>query len=171
MNSCEGGMQKILLVAALLVLAGCDSKPNAPFDLKWGQSMDSVSFIKNGKCEKKENTTICSFDNQKPFNTWSFSNELKFDNDKLIEVVSVFVGTDGENPSFENFKQKLSYETDFLLNNGFDKEILNNIKQKCEDSTSCDKTSERARTAIGNTSIWVTTTTTRSPVAVVTFAP
>ncbi|GAB1441079.1 hypothetical protein MASR2M36_38640 [Providencia sp.] len=164
-------MKKILLAVALLALVGCDSKYDAPFNLKWGQTMDSVSFIKNGECEKKENITTCTFNNQKPFNAWSYSNELKFDNDKLIEVATIFAGTDGQNPSFDDFKRKLGYEANFLLDNGFDKEILSNIKQKCEDSSSCDKTSVRAKTAIGNTSIWVTTTTTRSPIAVVTFTP
>nr|WP_243851818.1 hypothetical protein [Providencia heimbachae] len=68
------------------MITGCDSKQDAPFGLKWGQSMDSVSFIKDGDCEKENGITTCKFDNQKPFNDWSTENELKFENNKLSQI-------------------------------------------------------------------------------------
>ncbi|WP_323159296.1 hypothetical protein, partial [Pseudomonas marginalis] len=84
-------MKRTLAAIALAVLVtGCDSKPDAPFGLKWGQSMESVSFINDGNCDKEDGITTCKFDNQKPFNEWAFSNELKFDGDELIEIGTVF---------------------------------------------------------------------------------
>ncbi|WP_272668583.1 hypothetical protein [Providencia sp. PROV145] len=162
-------MKRILLVAALLALVACDSKPDAPFGLKWGQSMDSVSFIKDGDCEKEDGITTCKFDNQKPFNEWTFSNELKFDRDGLTEIGTVFAGIEDYSPSFNDFKEKLSNETEFLLSNGFDKETLDQIKQRCEESAKCDKTSERAKASVGNVSIWITTTSTKNPIEVTTY--
>ncbi|MCW2255709.1 hypothetical protein M2263_001800 [Providencia alcalifaciens] len=163
-------MKRILAAIALAALiTGCDSKPDAPFGLKWGQSMDSVSFIKDGDCEKEGGVTTCTFDNQRPFNEWTFSNELKFDRDGLVEIVSAFVGIEDHGPSFKNFKDKLNNETEFLLVNGFDREVLNKIKQRCEDSDTCDKTNERAKLSIGNTSLWITTESTKSPIGIVTF--
>ncbi|WP_273804199.1 hypothetical protein [Providencia rettgeri] len=163
-------MKRILLVAAVVaLLAGCDSKQDAPFGLKWGQSMDSVSFIKDGDCEKEDGITTCKFDNQKPFNEWTFSNELKFDRDGLVEVATVFAGVEDYNPSFSNFKEKLNKETEFLLINGFDKETLSQVKQRCEEIDKCDKTSEKAKTSIGNVSIWITTTSTQDSIEVTTY--
>ncbi|HEM8291490.1 TPA: hypothetical protein U2M59_000729 [Providencia stuartii] len=163
-------MKKLLLVVSIaLFITGCDSKPDAPFGLKWGQSMDSVSFIKDGDCEKEDGITTCKFDNQKPFNEWTFSNELKFDRDGLVEIGTVLAGTEGYSPSFHDFKEKLSNEAEFLLSKGFDQEILGQIKQKCEESAKCDKTSERARSSVGSVSIWVTTTSTQNPIEVTTY--
>lgn len=131
--------------------------------------MDSVSFIKDGDCEKEDGITTCKFDNQKPFNEWTFSNELKFDGDELIEIGTVFAGIEDYSPSFNDFKEKLSNETEFLLSNGFDKEKLGQIKQRCEESAKCDKTSERAKTSVGNVSIWITTISTKNPIEVTTY--
>lgn len=163
-------MKRTLAAIALAVLVtGCDSKPDAPFGLKWGQSMDSVSFIKGGDCEKEDGITTCKFDNQKPFNEWTFSNELKFDRNGLVEISTVLAGTEDYSPSFHDFKEKLSNEVEFLLSKGFDKEILGLIKQKCEESAKCDKTSERAKSSVGSVSIWVTTTSTQNPIEVTTY--
>lgn len=163
-------MKKLLLVVSIaLFITGCDSKPDAPFGLKWGQSMDSVSFIKDGDCEKEDGITTCKFDNQKPFNEWTFSNELKFDRDGLAEVVTVFAGVEYYNPSFSNFKEKLNKEVEFLSSNGFDKEILSQVKQRCEDIDKCDKVSEEAKTSTGNASIWITTTSTQDSIEVTTY--
>ncbi|HEM6845366.1 TPA: hypothetical protein U2I45_001998 [Providencia rettgeri] len=163
-------MKRILAVAVVVaLLAGCDSQPDAPFGLKWGQSMDSVSFIKDGDCEKEDGITTCKFDNQKPFNEWTFSNELKFDRDGLVEVVTAFAGVEDYNPSFSNFKEKLHKETDFLLINGFDKEILSRVKQRCEAIDKCDKVSEKSKTSIGNVSIWITTISTQDSIEVTTY--
>ncbi|EPJ5787238.1 hypothetical protein [Providencia stuartii] len=163
-------MKRILAVAAVIaLLVGCDSKQDAPFGLKWGQSMDSVGFIKDGDCEKESEVTICKFDNRKPFNEWTYSNELKFNKEGLVEIETVSVGEEEHNPSFQNFKEKLDKEFEFLLIKGFDKEILNQVKQKCESSIQCDKTSERSNASIGVASIWITTSSTQTPIEVTTY--
>ncbi|EJD6497475.1 hypothetical protein VCB84_000211 [Providencia rettgeri] len=165
-------MKKILVAMAFTaLLVGCDSKPDAPFGLTWGQSMESINFIKDGNCETKENITTCKFENQKPFNQWSYSNELTFDKGALVKVISTFAGIDGRNPSFQNFNEKLNIEADFLQKNGFNADLITKIKQNCQNSEACDKTSERFTTPIGNISIWLTTKSTHNPIGVVTFTP
>lgn len=88
-------VKRTLAAIALAVLVtGCDSKPEAPFGLKWGQSMDSVSFIKDGDCKTKRTETTCTFNNSLPFNEWTYENTLKFESDKLVEVRTILNAVD-----------------------------------------------------------------------------
>ncbi|EMG9288722.1 hypothetical protein ACN1OJ_004058 [Providencia stuartii] len=123
-------MKRTLVAIALAVLiTGCDSKPDAPFGLKWGQSMESVGFIKDGDCERKRAETICTFDNTPPFNEWTYENRLKFKSDKLVEVKSIFNAIDDK----EYFCVLLREEDKFLarvLDNG---EKLAEAVKNCND--------------------------------------
>ncbi|MDN0011977.1 hypothetical protein QVM87_18145 [Providencia stuartii] len=44
-----------MAAALIALLVGCGRKPDAPFGLKW--RVDSVSFVKDGDCEKKAGMT------------------------------------------------------------------------------------------------------------------
>lgn len=132
-------MKRILAVAAVVaLLAGCDSKPDAPFGLRWGQSMDSVSFIKDGDCEKKRAETICSFDNTPPFNDWSYENTLKFKSDKLVEINTMFNGVD----SRSTFCAMLAMESEYLSS-------VINIKDNSQLTSAVENCSELSRNALG----------------------
>lgn len=123
-------MKRILAVAAVVaLLAGCDSKPDAPFGLKWGQSMDSVSFINDGHCEKKRAETICTFDNTPPFNEWTYENRLKFKSDKLVEVSSFLNAVDDK----EYFCVLLREESKYLTGVIKDSEKLFDAAKSCPD--------------------------------------
>nr|WP_282560587.1 hypothetical protein [Providencia sp. R33] len=123
-------MKRILAVAAVVaLLAGCDSKPDAPFGLKWGQSMDSVSFIKDGDCEKKRDETVCTFDNTPPFNEWTYENRLKFKSEKLVEVSSFFNAVDDK----EYFCVLLGEESKYLAGVIKDGEKLFDAAKSCLD--------------------------------------
>ncbi|EPL6456355.1 hypothetical protein N0G65_003539 [Providencia rettgeri] len=121
-------MKRTLAAIALAVLiTGCDSKPDAPFGLKWGQSMDSVSFIKDGDCNKDGDETICVFNNAPPFNDWSYENTLKFKSDKLVEVRSVLNAVDDK----KYFCALLSEESKFLAGEINDGEKLSDAAKNC----------------------------------------
>lgn len=121
-------MKRTLAAIALAVLVtGCDSKPDAPFGLKWGQSMESVSFIKDGDCEKKRAETICTFDNTPPFNEWTSENTLKFKNDKLVQVRSILNAIDDK----KYFCALLSEESKFLAGEINDGEKLTDVAKNC----------------------------------------
>ncbi|EMF4673469.1 hypothetical protein L3033_003835 [Providencia stuartii] len=55
-------MKRTLAAIALAVLiTGCDSKPDAPFGLKWGQTIDEVKKTASNEfeCEVGDRITIC----------------------------------------------------------------------------------------------------------------
>lgn len=57
-------MKRILAVAAVVaLLAGCDSKPDAPFGFEWGQSVDNVKKLGLSRLscgdEHKDGFTLC----------------------------------------------------------------------------------------------------------------
>ncbi|WP_404460633.1 hypothetical protein [Providencia rettgeri] len=150
-------MKRTLAAIALAVLiTGCDSKPDAPFGLKWGQSMDSVSFIKDGDCEKEDGITTCKFDNQKPFNEWTFSNELKFDRDGLIEISSSIMGIEDYSLNINNLQERMKKELDYLSEKGLPNEVGVKILNKCKAIESCDGVDEVKTTKAGTVSIWIT---------------
>lgn len=150
-------MKRILAVAVVVaLLAGCDSKPDAPFGLKWGQSMDSISFIKDGDCEKEDGITTCKFNNQKPFNEWTFSNELKFDRDGLTEVSYSIIGVEDYSLNFNSLQEKIKKELDFLSEKGFSSEAGVKISNKCKKIESCDDVNEKYSTKVGEVHIWIT---------------
>ena len=150
-------MKRILAAIALAVLiTGCDSKQDAPFGLKWGQSMDSVSFIKDGDCEKEDGITTCKFDNQKPFNEWTFSNELKFDRDGLVEISSSIMGIEDYSLNINNLQERMKKELDYLSEKGFPNEVGVKILNKCKAIESCDGVDEVKTTKVGTVSIWIT---------------
>ncbi|HHR5813644.1 TPA: hypothetical protein ACS78D_003658 [Providencia alcalifaciens] len=123
-------MRKVLVIGAVVaVLAGCDSKQDAPFGLKWGQSMDSVSFIKDGDCEKKRAETICTFDNTPPFNEWTSENTLKFKSDKLVQVKSIFNAIDDK----KYFCVLLREESNYLAGTIKDGKKLSDTAKNCAD--------------------------------------
>lgn len=166
-------MMKRTLIAIVFafVITGCDKTPDAPFGLQWGQSVDSVSFIKDGDCQKEADLTTCKFANQKPFNQWSWSNELQFNRDGLAQIKISIVGTDGNAPSFDNFKDNLNNEFEFLTENGFNKESIAKIKQRCEEEVTCDGTDEMGSTNVGEANIWLTTfPSSATPVGIVTIS-
>lgn len=150
-------MKRILAAIALAVLiTGCDSKQDAPFGLQWGQSMDSVSFIKDGDCEKEDGITTCKFDNQKPFNEWTFSNELKFDRDGLVEISSSIMGIEDYSLNINNLQERMKKELDYLSEKGFPNEVGVKILNKCKAIESCDGVDEVKTTKVGTVSIWIT---------------
>ncbi|MEX9609609.1 MULTISPECIES: hypothetical protein [Providencia] len=146
-------MKRILLVAALLALAGCDSKPDAPFGLKWGQSMDSVSFIENIHCEERASKTACAFGNTAPFSEHSDLNGLDFNRDGLFKVQSIFIGGKRYLPDFDDFKIKLNKEADYLKSVGFDNKKLTDVLDKCSEIDSCDDIEASSKTSYGNAEI------------------
>lgn len=132
-------MKRILAVAAVVaLLAGCDSKPDAPFGLRWGQSMDSVSFIKDGDCEKKRAETICTFDNTSPFNDWSYENTLRFKSDKLVEIDTMFNAAD----SRSTFCAMLAMEGEYLSS-------VISIKDNSQLTSAVQNCSELSRNSLG----------------------
>lgn len=149
-------MKRILAVAAVVaLLAGCDSKPDAPFGLKWGQSIDSISFIKDGDCEKKPETTVCVFGAEQPFSELSYYNSLKFDKAGLFEVESMFIGGQDYLPDFKEFGNKLSQEIDYLKSIGFNQDALTNISDKCKESDSCNNIKEASESSYGKSEVWI----------------
>lgn len=153
------------------VVTGCDNKPDAPFGLKWGQSADSVSFIKEGDCLNEADLTTCKFGNQKPFNQWSWSNELQFDRNGLAQIKVSIVGTDDYAPSFDNFKDNLNNEFNFLSENGFNQESIAKIKQRCEEEATCDGTNEMGQTNVGKANIQLATLPSSvTPVGIITIS-
>ncbi|EPB0124813.1 TPA: hypothetical protein ACHWKK_003819 [Providencia stuartii] len=149
-------MKRILAVAAVTaLLVGCDSKQDAPFGLKWGQSMDSVGFIKDGDCEDKPEATVCVFGDEKPFSKLSYYNALKFNNDGLFEVESMFVGGQDYLPDFKDFENKLNQEINYLKSIGFNQDALANISVKCKESDSCNNIKETSKTSYGESEVWI----------------
>nr|WP_306169758.1 hypothetical protein [Providencia stuartii] len=71
-----------MAAALIALLVGCGRKPDAPFGLKW--RVDSVSFVKDGDCEKKAGMTTLG--NGKLFNDLSYYRTLRFDKNGLFEV-------------------------------------------------------------------------------------
>ncbi|AVE42483.1 hypothetical protein J7S95_18055 [Providencia stuartii] len=147
-------MKRILAVAAVIaLLVGCDSKQDAPFGLKWGQSMDSVGFIKDGDCEKKRDETVCVFGNSTPFNEQSNDNALKFNDEGLFKVMSISIGGSAYQPDFEDFKSKLKKEVDFLNSIDFNKEALAGITEKCNIADTCDDIEVSSKTSKGSAEV------------------
>lgn len=156
-------------VAALL-LVGCDTTSTAPFGLNWGQRIDSISFIKAGKCQASGSKTVCTFGQQKPFNDWSNENQLTFDDGALIQVATTLVGVEdytSPKPDFADFQQKLENEMSYLTKQGFSSQVANEILSKCQSETSCNKLSESSQTHVGMSNLWVTINPT--PIAIVTY--
>lgn len=150
-------MKRILLVAALLALVGCDSKADAPFGLEWGQSMDSISFINDGECEKKGTETICTFSNTPPFNKWTYHNALKFKSDKLVEV-SVYLNAINDK---EYFCVLLREESKYLAGSLKDGERLFDAAKKCPNlkvkrDTRMDSFYEKFNSTYGVVKIYLT---------------
>ncbi|MEY0097808.1 hypothetical protein [Providencia stuartii] len=111
-------MKRILAVAAVVaLLAACDSKQDAPFGLKWGQSMESVGFIKDGDCENENNLTTCKFGNKSPFNDWSTENELKFENNKLSQVSTYLNAVSDQNYFCAMLGLEYEYISDHIESN------------------------------------------------------
>ncbi|EKT62718.1 membrane lipoprotein lipid attachment site-containing protein [Providencia burhodogranariea] len=161
----------LIAIVFAFVVTGCDNKSDAPFGLKWGQPVDSISFIKQDDCQKEADVMTCKFTNQEPFNPWSWSNELQFDRNGLAQIKISIVGTDGYSPSFDNFKDNLHDELKFLSENGFNKESIAKIEQRCEEEASCDGTSEMGQTNVGEANIWLTTfPSSATPVGIVTIS-
>lgn len=149
-------MKRILAAIALAgLITGCDSKPDAPFGLKWGQSMDSVSFIKDGDCEKKPETTVCVFGAEQPFSEQSYYNSLKFNKDGLFEVESMFIGGQDYLPDFKEFRSKLSHEINYLKSIGFNQDTLAGIFEKCKESDSCNNIKEVSESNYGKSEVWI----------------
>ncbi|MGO2336781.1 hypothetical protein [Providencia sp.] len=146
-------MRFIIVSVIALLLAGCDSKPDAPFGLKWGQSMDSVSFIKDGDCDKKPDATVCVFGAEQPFKDYSDDNALTFNGDGLFKVLSISIGGKRYQPDFEDFKIKLSKEVDYLKSIGFDSEKLTNVLDKCGSMDTCDDVEVTSKTSYGNAEV------------------
>ncbi|MEX5988231.1 hypothetical protein [Providencia hangzhouensis] len=71
-----------------------DTTSTAPFGLNWGQSMDSISFIKAGKCQKNGNKTVCTFGQQNLLMIGAMKNQLTFDDGALIQVATTLVGVE-----------------------------------------------------------------------------
>ena len=163
-------MKWIIAGLATLVLVGCDNVSNAPFSLNWGQTIDSVNFIKGGDCKANGNKTICTFDNQKPFNDWSYQNQLIFEGNKLTQVVTTLVGVDDYSlpkPNFDNFTGKLNSELSYLTSKGFNKETSKIISDKCQLKSTCNKVGESSKTTIGVSNLWITINPT--PIGIVTY--
>lgn len=149
-------MKKLLIIcAAVALLSGCDSKPDAPFGLKWGQSMESVSFIKDGDCEKKRDETVCVFGGEQPFSELSYYNSLKFNKDGLFEVESMFVGGQDYLPDFKDFENKLNQEINYLKSIGFNQDVLTSISDKCKSSDSCNGIKEESESSHGKSEVWI----------------
>ncbi|WP_272656997.1 hypothetical protein [Providencia sp. PROV157] len=147
-------MKRILAVAAVVaLLAGCDSKPDAPFGLKWGQSMESVSFIQDIHCEEGASKTACAFGNTAPFSEHSDLNGLDFNRDGLFKVQSIFIGGKRYLPDFDDFKIKLNKEVDYLKSVGFDNKKLTDVLDKCSEIDSCDDIEASSKTSYGNAEI------------------
>ncbi|MBP6123810.1 hypothetical protein [Providencia sp.] len=165
-------MKWIIAGVAALALVGCDNTSNAPFSLNWGQTIDSVNFIKAGDCKANGSKTICTFGAQKPFNDWSYENQLVFEGNNLSQVVTTIVGVEDyalPKPNFDNFKQKLNSEISYLVAKGFNKETADSVNNKCQSEASCDKVGESSQTSLGMSNLWVTINPT--PIAIVTFTP
>ncbi|EOV8088058.1 hypothetical protein AB7W75_08970 [Providencia huaxiensis] len=163
-------MKWMIAGAAALLLVGCDDTSTAPFGLNWGQSMDSISFIKAGDCQVSGSKTVCTFGQQKPFNDWSYENQLTFDGGALIQVATTLVGVEdyaSPKPDFANFQQKLENEMGYLTKLGFNSQIASEVLTQCQSETSCNKVSESSNTRIGMSNLWVTINST--PIAIVTY--
>ena len=163
-------MKWLIAGFATLVLAGCDSTSTAPFGLNWGQTIDSVNFIKGADCKANGSKTICTFNAQKPFNDWSYENQLVFDNNSLTEVITTVVGVDDyavPKPNFDNFKSKLGSEVNYLKGKGFNNEVASSIVTKCKSELDCDKLAVSSSTQLGMANIWVTINPT--PIAIITY--
>lgn len=149
-------MKRTLVAIVLAVLiTGCDSKQDAPFGLKWGQSMESVSFIKDGDCERKPEAMVCVFGSGQPFSELSYYNSLKFDKAGLFEVESMFIGGDDYLPDFDDFKIKLNKEVNYLKSIGFDQGALTNISDKCKESDGCNDIKETSESGYGKSEVWI----------------
>lgn len=146
-------MKWILVGMIVLSLIGCDSKSDAPFGFKWGQSIESVSFIKSGDCEKKRDETVCIFGNAKPFDEQSNDNVLKFNDEGLFKVMSISIGGKTYQPDFEDFKSKLKKEIVFLNSIGFNKEALTVITEKCNTADTCDDIEVSSKTSYGEAEV------------------
>ena len=142
-------MKKLFMIAALLVLTGCDSKHEAPFGLKWGQGMDSISFIDDVSCIEKQSKTTCAFGATPPFSDDSDINALDFNQDGLFKVQSIFIGGKRHLPDFDDFKIKLNREFDYLKSIGFNQEKLTGILDKCNDMDACDDIDVSSETSHG----------------------
>ncbi|MRF66500.1 hypothetical protein GIJ48_08300 [Escherichia coli] len=163
-------MKWMIAGVAALLLVGCDTTSTAPFGLNWGQSMDSISFIKAGKCQANGSKTVCTFGQQKPFNDWSYENQLTFDDGALIQVATTLVGVEdytSPKPDFADFQQKLENEMGYLTKQGLSPQVASEFLSKCQSETSCNKVSESSLTHVGMSNLWVTINPT--PIAIVTY--
>ncbi|MDK7759372.1 hypothetical protein [Providencia rettgeri] len=164
-------MKWMIAGATALLLVGCDSTSTAPFGLNWGQSIDSISFIKAGKCQASGSKTVCTFGQQKPFNDWSYENQLTFDDGTLIQVATTLVGVEdyaSPKPDFADFQQKLENEMGYLTKQGFNSQVASDILTKCQSEANCNKVSESSPTRIGTPNLWVTINPT--PIAIITYS-
>ncbi|HEM6924084.1 TPA: hypothetical protein U2I32_003637 [Providencia rettgeri] len=115
--------------------------------------MESVSFIKDGDCEKKRAETICAFGNTKPFDERSYDNALKFNDEGLFKTMSILIGGKAYQPDFVDFKNKLNKEVDYLRSIGFDGEKLANVLDKCMQMDTCDDIEISSKTSYGNAEV------------------
>ncbi|WP_140180747.1 hypothetical protein [Providencia stuartii] len=153
-------MKKALMVGVVVaLLAGCDSKQDAPFGLKWGQSFNSVKsqLGENAECiEKASDYKYCSFysrQGQVPFNDWIESGWLSFDDDGLSELEYDF---SAHNPDVNEFynKQailfdKLKNEMLFQKGQMIDEKRFNEFINKCESVDTCENIEESFITNVG----------------------
>lgn len=153
-------MKRILAVAAVIaLLVGCDSKQDAPFGLKWGQSMESVKkqLGSNIKCKEESSDykycTFYSFEGQVPFNDWIEGGSLDFEGDGLSEIEYSFSAS---NPNYNEFRNKqtilfdkLKKELSFQKKQGIDETEFNEIIEKCESPYTCENIEKNFITDVG----------------------
>ncbi|EMD1716110.1 hypothetical protein GKR55_17425 [Providencia stuartii] len=171
-------MRKVLIIAAVVaLLAACDSKPDAPFGLTWGQSMSKTQsqYGEKIKCDDASDLYAqCSFYGGNPFNEWIDYGVIGFSDNKLSHVTIWFRG---ENPdplkSFlvhDVLLDKLNSEFSFLEKHGADKNTLDIIRKKCTEFETCDDINESVTTDLGRVDIELkTTSTTVIPTARITY--